>query len=1331
MKKRLLLTLIAVITCTLGFAQSGKISGATRFLLAGKEGKISTETPQNLQGKQVQIPSAFDPNAVADNTTFDNVLPFTESFFVDGVEMAQCWISMTDHNYSALERLGVKINAKFNDRVTANVPLDAIEAVAALKNVTRVAVSRRLKQKTYRARVLTNVDDVLTNSADAQAAGLMQAYNGSNVVIGIIDTGIDFSHQMFSGRIKKKYVFNTDSEKVEEYTGTSAYYTDETHGTHTSSVAGGSNYSATAYVYTTSTTYSTVNNASFGGMAPGCDLVLCDLGEELSDANMAECMQKIADYAESVGKPYVISLSLGGHFGPHDGTGDFADVCAQYTGPGKIIVFAAGNDGEDGIFHSKQATSASPAQTILSSQTRSSYSMDYGAMITYARTPNVELAAKYYVVNTSTNQILWTSDEVNTEWGFVDENDNIVLYGREISVNDVGADGTTPLSNYFTAYNNNSDSYGYVVCYMEQDEHNDKWNIETILYYLVPRSNNYRIGVSIYPKEAGQTCYIDSWPVAYLDFASSTATVNGTNFTAGTNNCSISDEGTFPSVISVGAYCSSVYWRAGTNYASNQQWSGNGSYLDVCKFSSYQREGYGPLGTKLPTITAPGEVILAAYNTSYTAESTAYYAYGTNRVLGAMSGTSQAAPCAAGITALWLQVKPDLTPAQVKNIMAETAIKDDYVNGTYSYMFGQGKIDALAGIQYLLDNDPHITVNPQSVDFNIKPGETETKTLSVSGRNLEGNITATLTDANGVYSIDKTSISKANAENGGEDITITLSSSTEGNYEATITLSSPNATTITVPINGRVNDGGTASDAYLDIQKYATIDEAGWRTALVNNIYKYTEYDSEGVAWLTLPVYGGLVGSKYLETSNTFGSGNPQKWMETNITSTSNTYAGTTWTNTASATNPFYGSATYFTSATARAINNNSTTNTTLRTVTFYVTNVDEIQLFGHNANSNQMANYPSALYVYECTENADGTLTVASTTTKTATNTTRNSDFKISTTNLDPEKIYMVVARSYRGYLYEIGFRTQLAKEPSLTVTPTALNYDGVINTTYTQTINVKGLNLTGPVTLTLNDANGVFGLGTTSISAAEAKNSPNVNVTFNSATNGTFTGEIVVSAPDVEPVTVTLNAKATAASIDVTISPYGLTTLYTDIPLQIPYDTYDDLLGVYYAKGYELAGENEGEIKLIRINEYIPALTGVIIQGNSGTYTFPKATIDNIPALKYDNMLEGSLVEQNVSDLDGTVMTLGIGPAGYIGFYKYSGSTLAPNKVYIVLPDNLVKTLSTLSLPFGGATTSINNINNDANNGNWYTLQGTKLNAQPTQKGIYIHNGKTVLIK
>ena len=36
-----------------------------------------------------------------------------------------------------------------------------------------------------------------------------------------------------------------------------------------------------------------------------------------------------------------------------------------------------------------------------------------------------------------------------------------------------------------------------------------------------------------------------------------------------------------------------------------------------------------------------------------------------------------------------------------------------------------------------------------------------------------------------------------------------------------------------------------------------------------------------------------------------------------------------------------------------------------------------------------------------------------------------------------------------------------------------------------------------------------------------------------------------------------------------------------------------------------------------------------------------------------------------------------------------------------------------------------------NDNVNDNYYTLDGRKLSGQPTQKGVYIHNGRSVVVK
>ena len=197
--------------------------------------------------------------------------------------------------------------------------------------------------------------------------------------------------------------------------------------------------------------------------------------------------------------------------------------------------------------------------------------------------------------------------------------------------------------------------------------------------------------------------------------------------------------------------------------------------------------------------------------------------------------------------------------------------------------------------------------------------------------------------------------------------------------------------------------GGTASDAYLDIANYATISNAGATVSGMSSIYKYTEYTDQQCAWLTICTYG----AQQVDAN--------QNWY--NFEGTAKTSTGS-WT----ATDIFKGSSSYF-SGTAYYSNWNEAYQN------FYVTNCSQVKQLAYNIQSSYNTGnvYPMKMYIYECTLNANGTLTPSSSTVDYKESTTTNQDEVVTSIDLDPSKIYQV--RIYNDYsrFYEIGFKTPL----------------------------------------------------------------------------------------------------------------------------------------------------------------------------------------------------------------------------------------------------------------------------------------------------------------
>ncbi len=845
--RRGLLIIIMMVTCTVTFAQgdiTNKYSASTLMFLSEQLGE--TQLPQINSREEINLITT--PDSPIDlskepGLKLYNTRPIAEAEMVNGVKMISAFIAVKNNDFSGLESLGVVFEAKFKNLATTLIPVDKIEEVAALDNVTRIEVAEILQPLNDQQRIVTQAGDAITNSAAAQALGLTKQYTGKDVVLGIIDTGIDFQHIAFkdkngNNRIVRAYKLSSStSTSLTTYSSASQInnltYDTNTgdHGTHTSSTAGGSSVIVNGTTVTVTDDHA---NATYGGMAPEANLVIAGLSS-LYTTSIGTAIQNICNYADQVGKPCVISLSLGSQAGPHDGTGSIASIVNQYAGDNHIIVYAAANDGMrpdafvemgtsngGGMYASGTSTNSKPMIVNVQrsfSNADGNVEMLMPTITAYARTANVATSLKFHVVNVSTGEIVYSSS----------------AYTSSTTIDLTGSSGLAKYFKSSSSYKNQYGDYGKIRLTRSQDTNNNKYYWQIYAPIMLSTSyddsdgdgvynSDYEFCVSVYPTESGASTTIDMWE-GYASWFGTDLNLNSSNYNycKGNDECSISDNACYSKVISVGAYVTknSITDYAGTVHDYSNSYPNIG---DHASFSSWQTAGYGPLGTSLPHINAPGARIVAGINHYHTASVDDYSYWSDDYIVdlvvnnttypyAAMEGTSMATPCVSGIIAQWLQACVEVgktpSPDYIKEVMAATWDTDEWTNGTGSGAHGaktfgtHGKINAIKGLQYILGvtGGPTITAIPTSLALNATTGKSVTKTFNVTGVSLEGNVTATLTDANQVFSLSETSISMADATNG-KDITVTFSPTANGTFTGTVTLTSSNAESVTITLNG-------------------------------------------------------------------------------------------------------------------------------------------------------------------------------------------------------------------------------------------------------------------------------------------------------------------------------------------------------------------------------------------------------------------------------------------------------------------------------------------------------------------------------------------------
>jgi subtilisin family serine protease len=255
-----------------------------------------------------------------------------------------------------LERLGFEKDTlnehaiKHYKIATGRIPIDQLQTLAAIDHVIQVEGPHRLYPMLNYSRPEIRADVVQSGHP---------AFTGNGVIIGVIDSGIDWRHGAFrtpDGKSRVLAVWDQQARgplppgTVVGPFGLGVIYNDfshpekgpnlddEGHGTHVSGIAAGNGQPASCCV----------TGGTYIGIAPEASLVVVRLRPGIKELGESINLIRAIDFIFNIAaldKPAVINISLGVNRGPHDGTSAVEQAIDMFLAgkTGRAIVVAAGN----------------------------------------------------------------------------------------------------------------------------------------------------------------------------------------------------------------------------------------------------------------------------------------------------------------------------------------------------------------------------------------------------------------------------------------------------------------------------------------------------------------------------------------------------------------------------------------------------------------------------------------------------------------------------------------------------------------------------------------------------------------------------------------------------------------------------------------------------------------------------------------------------------------------------------------------------------------------------------------------------------------------------
>ena len=200
------------------------------------------------------------------------------------------------------------------------------------------------------------------------------------------------------------------------------------------------------------------------------------------------------------------------------------------------------------------------------------------------------------------------------------------------------------------------------------------------------------------------------------------------------------------------------------------------------------------------------------------------------------------------------------------------------------------------------------------------------------------------------------------------------------------------------------------------------------------------------------------------------------------------------------------------------------------------------------------------------------------------------------------------------------------------------------------------------------------------------------------------------------------------------VTMNGLGIMSYASDNVLD--FSSISDLTA-HYASGFAATANNAGVLTMTQV-ETTPAGEGLMLKGTANETFYVPALFNLTPEALTGNNLKGltKITEVETTEGDYTNFILSQ-QKGVIAWYPLAAKyALKAHSAYLQLLTNDVFTgdgTRAISMEFeDGVTTGFIQIaTDDVEDGDWYGIDGVKFNQKPTQRGVYINNGRKVIVK